>query len=468
MTNKEILSAIEKKYLVPTRKKEREKRIGIEFEFPIVNLSGEPVDFALVHKLTEKFVATFSFSKCTRDTEGNIYCAVSEETGDSLSFDCSYNTLELSFGAEKNLWAIWERFATYYPFLQKLLHEKHHTLTGMGINPNYAVNSAEPIHSQRYRMLYHHLSSFPNYPDTICFHHVPNYGMFSCASQVQLDVTEAQLPEVLNTFSKLEPYKAILFANSYWEERPNYLLNRDYFWCNSMHGLNPHNVGGYAIPFHSTEEILQYIASMSMYCTMRDGVYLNFPPMLLFDYFSAEEITGEYYDGSCYQKKKFHPELADLEHLRSFKFEDLTFRGTVEFRSVCTQPIEEILSTGAFHVGLMRNLSALTELLEQDKVLYGHGYHAMELRELFSKVQFPKFVKKEDLTSQLLRILQLAEDGLRQRGYGEERFLQPLFSRAEQLQSPARWLLHQRKKGKSMLELAEEYGKLEEIKMRIR
>jgi gamma-glutamylcysteine synthetase len=194
-----------------------------------------------------------------------------------------------------------------------------------------------------------------------------------------------------------------------------------------MHGLNPHNVGGYAIPFHSTEEILQYIASMSMYCTMRDGVYLNFPPMPLFDYFSAEEITGEYYDGSCYQKQKFHPELADLEHLRSFKFEDLTFRGTVEFRSVCTQPIGEILSTGAFHVGLMRNLSALTELLEQDKVLYGHGYHAMELRELFSKVQFPKFVEKEDLTSQLLRILQLAEDGLRQRGYGEERFLQPLF-----------------------------------------
>ena len=34
-------------------------------------------------------------------------------------------------------------------------------------------------------------------------------------------------------------------------------------------------------------------------------------------------------------------ELEDLQYLRTFKYEDLTYRGTVEFRSCCTQPIPD-------------------------------------------------------------------------------------------------------------------------------
>lgn len=33
-------------------------------------------------------------------------------------------------------------------------------LTGMGINPRYVVNQNVPVVSERYRMLFHHLSSF--------------------------------------------------------------------------------------------------------------------------------------------------------------------------------------------------------------------------------------------------------------------------------------------------------------------
>ncbi|MFQ9792099.1 MAG: hypothetical protein ACLRX7_01780 [Acutalibacteraceae bacterium] len=44
-----------------------------------------------------------------------------------------------------------------------------------------------------------------------------------------------------------------------------------------------------------------------------------------------------------------------MEYLRSYKFEDLTFRGTIEYRSACCQPVSECMCVAAFHVGLQEN-----------------------------------------------------------------------------------------------------------------
>ena len=82
------------------------------------------------------------------------------------------------------------------------------------------------------------------------------------------------------------------------------------------------------------DEIVRYIKSMSLYCVEREGKYINFSPVVLSKYFSSDRIKGEYFDGNRYREITFHPEISDLQHLLSFKFEDLTFRGTVEFRSV--------------------------------------------------------------------------------------------------------------------------------------
>ena len=90
----------------------------------------------------------------------------------------------------------------------------------------------------------------------------------------------------------------------------------------------------YGLEFESIDEIIFYIRSMSLYCVERDGKYVNFHPIPLAEYFSTEEIAGEYFDGEQYQPIIVHPEISDIQYLRSFKFEDLTFRGTVEFRSV--------------------------------------------------------------------------------------------------------------------------------------
>lgn len=108
-----------------------------------------------------------------------------------------------------------DRFTRYYTFIQNELKKHNYTLTGMGVNPNRTLNRNVPIPNERYRMLFHHLNSYRKYTDTpMYFHHYPEYGMFSSASQVQLDVENDKLVLTINTFSKLEPIKAILFSKS--------------------------------------------------------------------------------------------------------------------------------------------------------------------------------------------------------------------------------------------------------------
>ena len=457
----ELRALLYEKYIAPTKNR-RENYVGIEIEMPILNLDKEAVDFANVHKVTARFMERFSFKASVRDEDGNVSLAEHEELGDTLSYDCSYNNLELSFGKEENILKVEERFRVYYCFLQECFDEYHYTLSGMGVNPYRIYNQNVPVPNGRYRMLFHHLHSYEKYRQLpMYFHPHPEFGTFSSASQVQLDVSYDEIPEVINTFSYLEPIKALLFSNSVLlGEAEDYLCIRDIFWENSTHGINPHNVGPYEYEFKNMEELLDYIESTSIYCTERGDKYINFRPLPLREYFQLEDIEGEYYCDGKYRKIIVHPEKGDLKYLRSFKFEDLTYRGTIEFRSVCCQPIKDAMSVAAFHAGLKVKLKDLTKLLKEDKALYGHGYNAAELRRHFVKRQLPSFVDADEVYALLFRVLKLSEEGLKNRGFGEERLLKPLFERANRRENPASRMLRELSEGHSIEDVAREYAEI--------
>jgi gamma-glutamylcysteine synthetase len=449
------------KYIEPTTKKRR-KYIGIEVELPIINLDKQAVDFAQVHRLTERFMDHFGFAVESRDEEGNVSAAKHADTGDILSYDCSYNNLELSLGREETLHPLYRRFCEYYTFIQAELKEIHYTLTGMGINPYRSYNHNVPIPNGRYRMLYHHLSSYPRYLDLpMKFHKYPDYGLFSSASQVQLDVDYEELTQTIRAFSKVEPIKALLFNNSVLlDDHEDLACCRDMFWENSTHGINPHNIGMFDCAIETVDDLLNYIESTSMYCLERDGKYINFPPIPVTEYFKADSITGEYYEDGAYHEISFAPDIADLAYLRTFKFEDLTFRGTIEFRSVCCQPVSDVMTVAAFHLGLKHVLLEFDRLMQEDTVLYHHGMSATELRKLFVKRELPDFVEKDALYTLAQQVVELAEKGLRQRGYGEETFLEPLYRRIRSRTNPAGNMLRKLRDDAAMEDVILEYSRL--------
>lgn len=437
--------------------------IGIEIEIPIVNMNKKAVDFSVVHKVTDRFKSQFSdFDDDGIDYDGNVFALKNKLNDDIVCYDCSYNNIEFAMGKEKDLFSINDRFSEYYAFTKEALEDYNHTLTGMGINPYRKFNNALPIPSERYLMLYHHLKSFKKYKDAkMCFHEYPEYGMFSSASQVQLDVSKDNLVKTINVFSKIEPIKALLFSNSVlFEANSHKTCFRDDLWEYSTHGVNPHNIGMYDVDFKDVDDLCCYLESLNIYCVMRDGAYINFKTMNLLDYFKREYVTGEIYDNGVYKTIDIRPCINDIKYLRPFKFINLTFRGTVEFRSVCTQPIKDSMTVAAFHLGLKDRLDELEELINDDDVIYHKGYTAGELRKLLVYDEIPSFINKSELCSLSKNILDIASSGLEERGIGEETFLKPLYERVRKHTNPGKDIISSIQKGINIEKLIRDYGSI--------
>ena len=437
--------------------------IGIEIEIPIINLDKKAVDFDVVHTITDKFQKQFNDFKADGiDYDGNVFALKNPKNEDIVCYDCSYNNIEFAMGREKELFSINERFSEYYSFVKESFEQYNHTLTGMGINPYRKYNINEPIPSERYLMLYHHLKSFSNYENIpMHFHKYPEYGMFSSASQVQLDVTKENLIQTINVFSKIEPIKALLFSNSVlYGEDDKYTCFRDALWEYSTHGVNPHNIGVYDVDFKDINDLQAYLESLNIYCVMRDGAYINFPSMNLLEYFKQDYVSGEIYCNGEYRKIDVKPLISDIKYLRPFKFINLTFRGTVEFRSICTQPIRDSMCVAAFHLGLKDKLDELEEIVSKDNVLYHRGYTAGELRKLLIQDKLPEFINIDCLCSLSEEIVDLACDGLEQRGIGEEVFLNPLYDRIKRRSNPGKDVIKSVNNGTKIEKIIEDYGKL--------
>ncbi len=454
-----IRNKLYKEFIEPT--KQRKNFIGIEIEVPIINLNKKPVDFDIVHKITDNFKKEFSdFSPNGIDYDGNTFSLKNPNNSDIVCYDCSYNNIEFAMGREKNLFTINNRFIEYYNYVKEEFEKYNYTLTGMGINPYRRYNKEIPIPSERYLMLYHHLKSFNKYNDIpMHFHNYPGYGMFSSASQVQLDVHYNDLIKTINTFTKIEPIKALLFSNSVlMDENKHLTCFRDALWEYSTHGINPHNIGMYDVDFEDIDDILNYLETLNIYCVMRDGAYINFETINLLEYFNKDSIKGDIYDKKGYRQIEIKPNINDIDYLRAFKFINLTFRGTVEFRSVCTQPISDTMSVAAFHLGLKEKIDELHEFISKDRVIFHKGYTASELRKLLIQDEIPSFINKKKLCELTNNILNIAKDGLNKRGLGEEIFLKPLYNRVKYHTNPGKEMIKSLHDGIKIEKIIKDYG----------
>lgn len=456
-TDNQIQKRIYQQFIRPTGAKKN--YIGIELEMPIVNLEKKAVDFNVIHQATKKFMNEYTdFNKPSLDYEGNIYALKNPNTCDILCYDCSYNNIEFAMGPEKDLYTINERFHEYYNYIKEVLEEDSHTITGMGINPYRKYNHEIPIPSERYLMLYHHLKSYKSYKNPpINFHKYPEYGMFSSASQVQLDIQTDKLINTINTFTKIEPIKALLFSNSLlYGENHDITCYRDILWEKSTHGINPHNIGMYDEKLNDIPDLVSYLESMNIYCVMRNNSYINFPSISLDEYYTKDDIEGEIYDDGKYEKINIKPSFDDIEYLRPFKFINLTFRGTLEFRSICTQPVDESMSVAAFHMGLKDNLDELNKILDEYESY--NEYTPTKLRKLLIQYEIPEYLDVDELYALSKRVVDVASDGLKERNLNEEKFLKPLYDRIKRRTNPSKNIIDSLKSNKTIEELIKEYG----------
>ena len=396
--------------------------IGIELEYPIVNLEGKATDGEVVKDLFRYLPSVLGFTIEKVDDFGNPIQLLDPVSQDTILFEVAYTTIEFAFGKAESIQEVEERFNFYMATIQNKLGEANHAIVGCGIHPNWDKNENCSVAYPRYQMLMAYLN-LSRSKTSRGLHDFPEYGAFICGSQVQLDVSRSNYLRVINAFTQIEAAKAFLFANSEfsgadWDTK----ISRDIFWEESMHGIYPENVGVNTRLFKDEDDFFDYLNHSAIFTAERDGQTYYFYPIQARDYLPTREIQAFTLNGD---EVLIHPQEEDFQTHRSYQYQDLTTRGTVEFRSVCTQPLERTFASAAFHLGLLVNLDKLEAYLEAAPFFKEFGRNYKFLRRQFSK----KKLTDEEKTAIIefsKDLLLLAEEGLEMRNKREMTYLQPL------------------------------------------
>ena len=396
--------------------------IGIELEYPIVNLEGKATDGEVVKNLFRYLPSVLGFTIEKVDDFGNPIQLLDPVSQDTILFEVAYTTIEFAFGRAKSIQEVEERFRDYMDLIQKKLGETNHAIVGSGIHPYWEKNENQPVASARYQMLMNYLKLSRTVPRTD-LHDYLQYGAFICGSQVQLDVSKSNFLRVINAFTQIEAAKAYLFANSEFSgEDWNTKISRDIFWEESMHGIYPENVGVNARLFKDENDFFDYLDHSAIFTAERDGETYYFYPIRAKDYLGTSEIRAFALDG---KEILLYPQEKDFQTHRSYQYQDLTTRGTIEFRSVCTQPLDRTFASAAFHLGLLVNLDKLEAYLEAAPFFEVFGRNYKFLRRQFSKKKLTD--EEETAIIEISKdLLLLAEEGLEMRNKQEMTYLQPL------------------------------------------
>lgn len=416
MTKQQAIKLLKEKYL-SNMKEDSELFVGVELEFPIVETNGNKTNIEVTKNLFRTLANLSDFEVEKIDDDQNPIQLVHCSSKDRILFELSYNTIEFAFERARSINDVAKRFEAYLKIIQPILQENNHEIQGHGIHPLWKENDNSPVKIERYKMLMAFLAMNGTGMKT---HSYPSYGAFICGNQVQLDVRRDNYLRIINAFNKIEAAKAYLFSNSefsaeVWDTK----IARDIFWEESLHGYYKENVGIYPKDYQSEQEFFNNLARTAIFTATRGGKSYYFKPIRVEDYLDQKEITAYTADGNA---KIINPVKEDLKQHRSYQFQDLTARGTVEFRSVCTQPLETTFAPIAFELGLFVELEKLENFLEDSSFFKNEEQDYRKLRKKYSKKILSK-KEKEAIQSFSKDLLDIAEAGLMKRGYGEEKFL---------------------------------------------
>ncbi len=424
--------------------------IGVELEFPIVNLEKGPCQPQVVQHLM-KFLIERLFFRVNETDKNQLIISVVNIYKDIISFEYSFNTLEFSLQRGHNINEVATRFYLYTEQIQDFLSNYNYTLTGLGIHPGFEKNNQKPLSTDYYEMLQAFFGLAANHKG---FHHFTNFCSFVCSAQTHINIELEQLPKVLNFLNQINWIAALIFSNSAMfvpdlQRYSNVLCWRDFLWNKSMLGFHPCNYGLYGESLETIDDIYKAYLRRSMFYVKRKSSFIFFEPVSLEDFFLSESIAGFFINSeNTIEKIKIHPQLEDISFFRSYKYFELTRNGTIEIRSECQQPIKEAFTPATFYLGAIGSMDAIAELLSKYK-----ENKLSVLREAAITQGIFNFIEKNDLQALLFNVLNLTEEYLVHRGYNEEQFLIPLYKRIENLTCPAKDNINLLKNGYSIEEI---------------
>ncbi len=421
--------------------------VGTELEFPLIALSGDAINPAVPLDLLT-YLQENGFTAEETDIYGRGIFLVNQD-GDCLSFDNSYNNFEFAMAKSHELIAVSNRFYRLFALVQDFLLPRGHSLCGLGTNPRYDKDNTLPVEYPIYRTIRNFLSGFSGGQ----FHHYAYFPAWLSSVQTHLDITADRLPRALTLMAALDFARGMLFANGLpLDGAPEFsdtLCFRDYLWENSGFGSLADNTGPVCGTFETCDDIVDMFLKKSMFL-QKDGT----------DYKTVPQVSLETYCDTRQEDRKLSAYL-------SFKNVEVTRRGTLEIRSDCAQPIGAAFAPPAFNLGIANRieeaeqvLRALFDTLPPELSSAPDRNARLRRNVIYGK---PLFAEEADVKACLCKLVSLAESGLKERGFGEEKLLAPLYGRAENLMPPAKLFKKRLQDGEAKAAILADFANPEKI-----
>lgn len=392
-------------YFEPT-KNNRFEFIGTEFEYPIFSNNNEMSLTEVGDKLLTYLIENYGYTEVIRGSNG--YLVRIDKDGDSISFDYHYAMIEFSMAPTRNLCDIKTRLDAMLSVIIDFYKEYDVEMLGLG-NFYPKRQKSEYTFDAFYTMIREFLAN--------CMGKAPvdQYLCNMCSTQTHLDIPFEDLLETYNFFNELSFVRGLLLSNSPIDTPDGVCYCcRDDNWD----ACGVPNTGLYDAPFSTLEDFAEAISHETVFVKM-DGDKLSYmKPTPLVDYFDVQNQPEE-----------------NIAFFRSFKHVVVNKYHCLEVREDCTQPFDEALVPTAFNLGMALGVQEAYPLLKQfkEKANLTEGNTVLRAHAVRGTLN----VDKDELKSFLYALYDIAYEKLSQRGYGEERLLEPLKSRIETNECPA-------------------------------
>jgi glutamate--cysteine ligase len=254
-------------------------------------------------------------------------------------------------------------------------------------------------------------------------HYMPQVGgmgldmmLRTCTVQVNLDFgDEADMVEKLRVSLALQPLATALFANSpFLEGKPSgYLSLRGKVWTDT----DPDRTGIPPVAFEAGfgfERFAEFVLDVPMYFIMREGKWID----------AAGVPFRAFLEGRAEKLKGHAPTMGDWADHVTTVFTDVRLKRFLEMRGADAGSPAMLMAKPAFWTGLIYDDAA-----QKAAARLIHGWSVAEMQALRSEV--PRLALGARIHGRLLRdvardAVAIARDGLRARGKGEQRYLDPL------------------------------------------
>lgn len=375
-------------------------KVGVELEYPIVRKNSMPIEKKIIEGLFKSFISK-GFNPIYSNKNNELIGAekIDEIT---VTLDTSYNNLELAFAPQQSLCYIDNIWHKYITIINEYFKIYNYKLMDKGINPDINKVKSTLIDDDEILAECNFLECYA--PQN--FHGHKDLFAFISSNQTHLEIALDKIPLALTTFSKLDFIETLLFANSELATKEGYYYcGRHYIYSRSAF-KKANLVGSIDNELKSIDDVLALYAQKSLFLRYRNK-WEFLKPISLEEYFYNYE---------------FKAEKNDLDHFYSYCNTELKVYGTLERRGACNQKFKNVFAPSAFNIGIGVMLEEVTMVI--NKFLYDNNimFTNNQLCELSAKRNFD-WIELNKIEKLLEDVLNLAECGLKKRGFNEEKYL---------------------------------------------